>query len=617
MFVIGTAGHVDHGKSTLVHALTGIDPDRLREEKARGMTIELGFAWLKLPGGSEVSVVDVPGHERFIKSMLMGAGGIDVALLIVAADEGVMPQTREHLAVLDLLAVRRGIVVMTKRDLVDDDWAALVAADIGRALKGTSLEGSQIIAVSAIRGAGLDELKLAIEQVLDGLPPKPDLGRPRLPVDRSFAMPGFGAVVTGTLIDGRLRPGDEVEVQPKGLKARVRGVQTHRKPIEAAMPGTRVAVNLSGVDHHQVTRGDVITSPGWLRPTAVFDAIVRVIPGSPRAVRHNHRVSVHLMTMEAEASVRLLDAERLRPGESGLAQVRLEAPLAVVKGDRFIIRDTEETLGGGVVLEPVAIRHRRFDEATLRRLRMLEGGSPEETVLGALQKSEPADATAVARAANLPAASASKMLDAMVASGKAVRIGEGTSALHYSPGGWAGVEARAKETVTGYHRAFPLRSGMPKEELRSRLRMNAAAFAGVLQALQERRVVTADDYGVRLPSHQPRFSPSQQQIADEYLRRLSTSPFSPPTDSPVDPEILQALADQGRVVKATEDVVFLKPAFDEMVRRAVEHARQHGQITIQDVRDMFGTSRKYTLAFLEHLDRQQMTRRQGDARVLR
>ena len=617
MFVIGTAGHVDHGKSTLVHALTGIDPDRLQEEKARGMTIELGFAWMKLPGGTEVSIVDVPGHERFIKNMLMGVGGVDLTLLIVAADEGVMQQTREHLAILDLLDVRRGIVVMTKRDLVDEDWVALVSADVEKALKGTTLEGAPVMPVSALKGTGLDELKRTIERALKGVPPKPDMGRPRLPVDRSFAMSGFGAVVTGTLIDGRLRPGDEVEILPKGLKARVRGVQTHRKPVEVALPGTRVAVNLSGVEHHEVARGEVVTTPGWLKPTDAFDASIRVIAGARRPLRHNHRVSVHMMTMESEATVRLLNSDALKPGEAGPAQIRVDSPVAVVKGDRFIIRDTEDTLGGGVVLEPIAARHRRFDEATLERLKMLEAGSPEEAALGALMNLEPAEAGAVGRAANLPAGDVAKLLESVVASGQAVRLGDGASALYFSAGGWAGVESKAKEALSGYHTALPLRTGMPKEELRSRLGMGAPAFTRTLNALLERGIVAGDESAVRLPGHEPRLSPVQQKAADGYLKRLASSPYSPPTDAPPDAELLQALVDQGKVVKATDEVVFLKSAFDEMAKRAVEHARKSGQITIQDVRDMFGTSRKYTLAFLEHMDRQQLTRRQGEARVLR
>ncbi len=617
MFVIGTAGHVDHGKSTLVHALTGIDPDRLSEEKSRGMTIELGFAWLRLPGGTEVSVVDVPGHERFIKNMLMGVGGIDLALLIVAADEGVMPQTREHLAVLDLLEVRRGIVVVTKRDLVDDDWLALVSADVSQVLRGTSLEGAPLVPVSALKGLGLDALKKSIEDLLSAVPPKKDVGRPRLPVDRSFSMTGFGAVVTGTLIDGPLKPDDEVEVLPRGLRARVRGVQTHRKPVELALPGTRVAVNLSGVERQDLARGDVVTTPGWLKPTRVFDASVRAVASAPRPLRHNHRVSVHAMTMEAEGTVRLLAADELAPGESGPAQVRLDSPVALVRGDRFILRDSETTLGGGVVLDTAAKRHRRLHQPTLDALKILETGSPEEALAGALQKLEPADSRALARASNLREADVAVLLAALVRDGQAVRTGAGAGALHYSTAGWRSLEATAKTELAAYHLEHPLRAGMPKEELRNRLGLSGAAFNAAMHTLQERGVLAADDSSARVPGHAPRLTPGQEAAAAGYLATLAADPYSPPTGAQPDADLLQALIDRGDVVKANDEVVFLKSAYDDMMERSLQRLRQNGQISIQDVRDLFGTSRKYTLALLEQLDRQQLTRRQGDVRVLR
>ncbi|NQU96158.1 MAG: selenocysteine-specific translation elongation factor, partial [Chloroflexi bacterium] len=313
MYVIGTAGHVDHGKSTLIEALTGIDPDRLQQEKARGMTIELGFAWVTLPDGTEISIVDVPGHERFVKNMLMGAGGIDLALLIVAADEGVMPQTREHLAILDLLEVRRGIAVITKRDLVDRDWLDMVAADVEEALEGTVLEGSPVVPVSAVRREGLDDLLQVLARSLNGLPEKPDVGRPRLSVDRSFTMAGFGTIVTGTLVDGCLRAGQEVELQPSGLHARVRGLQTHQKAVDEAAPGTRVAVNLSGIDYQQIERGHVLATPRWLRPTEAVDASLRLVAGAPRALRHNARVTFYTGASETPARVRLLAAEAVAP----------------------------------------------------------------------------------------------------------------------------------------------------------------------------------------------------------------------------------------------------------------------------------------------------------------
>ncbi|RMF28066.1 MAG: selenocysteine-specific translation elongation factor, partial [Chloroflexi bacterium] len=351
MRVIGTAGHVDHGKSTLVKALTGIDPDRLREEKERQMTIDLGFAWLTLPGGEPVGIVDVPGHKDFIENMLAGVGGIDAALFVVAADEGVMPQTREHLAILDLLEVKTGVVAITKADLSESpEWLELVMAEVSETLEGTCLEGAPLIPVSAKTGEGLTELLAALEEVLATSEPRRDRGRPRLPVDRVFTISGFGTVVTGTLIDGSFEIGQEVEIQPQGLRARIRGLQTHKRAIEKAVPGSRVAVNLSGVSKEQLWRGSVVTTPGWLRPTLLVDARLRYLEDARHPLRHNAEVKFFSGSTEVMARVRLLSHQELPPGETGWVQLRLAAPVPLVKGDRFIIRrpSPPATIGGGV-----------------------------------------------------------------------------------------------------------------------------------------------------------------------------------------------------------------------------------------------------------------------------
>lgn len=616
MHVIGTAGHVDHGKSTLIEALTGIDPDRLQQEKARGMTIELGFAWVTLPDGTDISIVDVPGHERFVKNMLMGAGGIDLALLIVAADEGVMPQTLEHLAILDLLEVRRGIAVITKCDLVDRDWLDMVSADVEEALEGTVLEGSPVVPVSAVRREGLDDLLQVLARSLNGLPEKPDVGRPRLPVDRSFTMTGFGTVVTGTLVDGCLRSGQEVELQPSGLRARVRGLQTHQKAVDEAAPGTRVAVNLSGIDYQQIERGHVLAAPRWLRPTEVIDASLRLVAGAPRALKHNARVTFYTGASETPARVRLLAAETVAPGDTAWAQVRLDEPVAVVKGDYFIIRDTRTTLGGGVVVVPHARRHRRFHEPTITRLEALALGSAAEALVGALESVEPASEPELARAANLSAAEVKKTVAELVSEGRVIRLGEDAGLL-YSARGWASLATRTGEALGAHHRQFPLRAGMPKEELRSRTRMKQAAFALALARLAAEGVLDTTGSDARLLGHRVQLSAAQERDAQRYLELLASNPYSPPTDRPPEPELLQALADQGRVVRTADGPVFLKSAYDEMVKWVTEHATGHASVGIADVRETFGTSRKYTLALLEHMDRTGVTRRVGDDRVLR
>lgn len=616
MFVITTAGHVDHGKSTLIHALSGIDPDRLKEEKSRGMTIELGFAWVTLPSGREISIVDVPGHERFVRNMLMGVGGVDLALLIVAADEGVMPQTREHLAILDLLNVDRGITVITKSDLVDEDWLELVSIDVAEVLEGTSLKGSPLLAVSAETGAGVPELLAEIDSQLDKLDAHADLGRPRLPVDRSFTMSGFGAVVTGTLTGGKLRAGQEVELLPGGRQARIRGLQSHQTTLEEASPGTRVAVNLSGIEHNEIERGDLLTVPGWLASSSAFDASLRVIDGAPRPVRHNHHLVLFSGSREVPVTVRVLAGDEIGPGESGWVQLRTTEPVPMLRGDRFILRDTQDTMAGGIVLVPDAARHRRNDDGIVSELETLASGSGESAALQTLRSIEPATIAELGRNANLADVAAKELAEQLVESMDAVDIGDAGSPLLYSATGWSAIRSETESAVAGFHRLYPLRPGMPREELRSRLKLKTAPFLRVVSSLAEQATLETDGALVWLPSHTVELSSQQQSEVDAYLKLLASNPYSPPTDSPLDAELLAGLEGQGKVVRAN-DVVFTASAFNEMRDRVGEHAKAGGSININEVRELFGSSRKYVLAFLEELDRQGVTIRRGDDRILR
>src|SRR5712692_4032750 len=388
MSCIGTAGHVDHGKSTLVKVLTGIDPDRLAEEKERGMTIDLGFAWLKLPGGREVSIVDVPGHESFIKNMLAGVGGIDAALLVVAADEGVMPQTREHLAILDLLRVRRGVVALTKMDLVDEEWLELVREEVQEQLKPTTLANAPIIPVSAYTGQGLPALLTQLEQVLDETQERENIARPRVPIDRVFTMTGFGTVVTGTLLDGSFKLGQEVEVLPQAIRTRIRTLQTHRHQVEVAQPGSRVAINLANIARTDLERGNIVALPGQLRPTILIDAHIQLLADAPHPLTHNTLVDFYSGSQEVPARIRLLDVEELKPGQSAWVQLRLNRPAVVARRDRFILRipSPSITIGGGEVVDVQPRYHRRFQPSVLSALATLERGSPEELVLAALDR---------------------------------------------------------------------------------------------------------------------------------------------------------------------------------------------------------------------------------------
>ncbi len=620
MFVVGTAGHVDHGKSTLVETLTGIDPDRLAEEKERGLTIDLGFAWLRLPDGNEVSIVDVPGHERFVNNMLAGVGGIDLALLVVAADESVMPQTREHLAILDLLRIPRGVVALTKKDLVDDEWLELVEADVQDAIDGTTLAGAPILPVSAYTGEGLPELVAAIESALRGVPAKRDLARPRLPIDRAFTITGFGTVVTGTLIDGHLSVGQEAELAIAGRRTRVRGLQTHKKSAERAEPGTRVAANLIGVARGDVFRGETLAAPGWLRPTTACDVRLRVLEDAPNPLRHNMSVTVHTGSSETVARLRFFEDDSAQPGETAWAQLRLESPIAAAKGDYFVIRSNMATLGGGNIVDTHAPRPRRRHAPTIERLKIMERGDESEVLLKTVEGMEPAEFRAVVNRASMSADAAKKTLEDMLADSRIVVLGGGgirQSSRIYTAGGWRNVENRARAALSEYHAQFPLRAGAPKEELRSRLRMAPQIFSDSLALLKSAGAVSESGSLVRLPEHAPALSESQRETADKYLARLDSNPFSPPTDFAIDAEIVALLHDRREVVKVSDAVVFSASAYDEMTERIAAYLDERGEIAVGDARDMFGASRKYALALMDHLDRVGITRRVGDVRVKR
>lgn len=633
MRVIGTAGHVDHGKSTLITALTGIDPDRLREEKERGMTIDLGFAWLTLPSGQEVSIVDVPGHERFIKNMLAGVGGIDIALLVVAADEGIMPQTREHLAILDLLNIRTGVVALTKRDLVEDDWLELVQAEVEETLAGTALQGAPLVPVAAPSGQGLDELRATLDALLLQAPAKPNTGWPRLPIDRVFTVAGFGTVVTGTLVHGELRLGQEVEVLPAGKRGRIRGLQSHKRKAETMPAGTRVAVNVSGLGTEDLQRGDVLTAPGWLRPTRVVDVRLRLIAQAPKPLAHNALVTFHTGAVETTARVGLLDRQELQPGESGWAVLRLDEEVAVVKDDLFIVRQPSPsiTIGGGALVEIHPRRHRRFQEQVLESLAVLERGLPEEIVLEQLQSREPADYATLQKRCALAADEVQRVVEQLVAEQRVVVLDAAgapgaklapTTVLVSTPG-WERLAGQVERVLTAYHQEFPLRRGMSREELRTRLGLDARLFGRVLGMLLARGAVAEDGpVLVRLPTHEVVFTAEQQRRLEAFQERLAAAGASPPARAELEgsvgvpPDVVQALVDRGELVEVGADLVYPRATYEEMVAAVRAMIAEQGSVTVASYRDRFQTSRRYALALLEHLDQARVTRRVGDERVL-
>lgn len=624
MRVVGTAGHVDHGKSTLVEALTGIDPDRLKEEKLREMTIDLGFAWLQLPGGGDVGIVDVPGHRDFIGNMLAGVGAINAALLVVAADEGVMPQTREHLAILDLLEIPSLVVALTKTDLVaDPEWLELITADVHQLLSGTRYSQAELVEVSARTQTGLESLLGALERALAKSPEPPDLGRPRLPVDRVFSMSGFGTVVTGTLIDGQLSIGQEVELQPSGAGGRIRGLQSHKESVERALPASRVAVNLSGVAVDELERGEVLITPGSERATAVVDARIRLLADAPAGLRHGMQLKLFCGSAQRIAYVRMLQSGELRTGESGWVQLRLEEPLLVRRGDRLVVRRPSPgaTLGGGQVADPhPPLRYRRDDPQRRARLNAMLDGSDRQRLLGTLSGGSAGSLGVAAGAAGLDLETATSIAEQAHAAGELALLNPGAPPRDWqlmTSGDLRQATARAAELVDEYHQRFPARSGMPREELRSRL---GGPTKGTVDAMIGAGELAERGDRVALPEFEPRLSEAEHERLNGLLQLFVANPEQPPSVKEcveaVGSELFNYLLGTKKLVRISEAVVLEAEQYHRWVDQIEQQLADDGSLTVAEVRNRFNTTRKYALALMEHLDLIGVTYREGDERRL-
>ncbi len=646
MSCIGTAGHVDHGKSTLVKVLTGIDPDRLAEEKERGMTIDLGFAWLTLPSGREVSIVDVPGHESFIKNMLAGVGGIDAALLVVAADEGVMPQTREHLAILDLLHVQRGVVVLTKADLVDEEWLELVHEEIAEHLKPTTLADAKIIPVSAYTRQGIPELLTELDRVLDIAQERQNIARPRLPIDRVFSMTGFGTVVTGTLLDGGFKIGQEVEILPQGTHTRIRTLQTHKRQLEQAQPGSRVAMNLANIARSALERGNVVVLPRQVHTTTLFDARISLLPDAPRTITRNTLVDLYVESQEIPAKVRLLDVKELQAGQSAWVQLRLERPAVLVRRDRFILRipSPSMTIGGGEVVDITPRYHKRFQQQVVATLERLLQGTPEELLLAALDRRLHRtmsnkqtvktiqgligyELTDIAQKSNLAVDVTLQLLETLLSEGRVKQVGTLWFAQHI----WDLLVEEAVQLVRDQHQRYPLRSGLSKEEWRSRLNLSpklanevftTLQVEGILEMVVEAGAVRAGSRSglVRLPDFTPRFTDVQQRQVEQVLQVFAANPYTSPSrreaEMMASADVITALLEQGRLIKLGDDILFLQEIYNQALLLLTDYLREHTTMTVAEARDLLGASRKYILPLLEHMDALRITRRAGDVRTL-
>ena len=627
--VVGTAGHIDHGKTSLVKALTGIDTDRLPEEKARGITIDLGFAFLEEPDGLTIEIVDVPGHERFVRNMLAGVGGIDLALLVIAADEGVMPQTREHLAICSLLRIKAGLVALTKTDLVESDWLELVQDDVAGLMRGTFLEGAPILGVSAKTGEGLPELRATLRTLATAVPARAADQLPRLPIDRVFTVKGFGTVITGTLMTGHFAVDDRVEVYPRGVQAKVRGLQVHGHPVAETRAGQRTAMNLQGVERAAITRGDVVGPPGTLITSVLVDGTLELLEDAPRPLKSRDRIRFHAGTSEIMARVLLVDRAELLPGERAFTRFRLEAPLVGLPGDRFVVRSYSPivTIGGGTLLDVAPPRFKRKAPALVAHLGLLAEGTPEDIVEEHVRQVGAAGVRLAVLTGRVPFGPERLrgLLAALEANGRIFAV-ERDWFLHQESE--QRLRSLAQGVLAAFHRVSPLKPGMFREELRGRAgAVEERIFAHVLGRLDAEGVVRSERDKVRLASHEVHLAPEQQRVVDRVEADFLRAEAAPPSPEEAlgragvtgdeEHELFQILVEGKRLVRIKESLFFHAQALETIQDKLVALLRERKDVGPADVKDLLGISRKYAIPLLEYFDGRRVTMRVGERRVLR
>src|SRR2546423_707473 len=628
--IVGTAGHIDHGKTALVRALTGIDADRLPEEKRRGITIDIGFADLDL-GDVRIGFVDVPGHERFVKNMLAGAHGIDLVALIVAADESVMPQTREHFEICRLLGVQQGLIVLTKKDLVEDEMLALVRDEVRELVKGSFLESSPVVAVSARTGEGLDELKVALREVSLRVASRSDDHITRLPIDRAFTMSGFGAVVTGTLIAGEINDGDELDLLPVSTRVRVRGLQVHGAEVKHAVAGQRTAVNLGGAETSALERGMVLAPPDRFRPTQIVDAQVQMLDDVPRPLRSRQRVRVHIGAAEVLARISVLEpSASIDQSNTGFVQLRFEAPIVGILGDRFVMRSysPQKTIGGGTILDAFAAKHRARELAAAReRLQTLRDGSCPEIVAALISGGEKNGLNVpdlVARTGWREPAIQAAIAEAFK-QGSIADIGS----HFFSSSILEEFKPLIEQAIAAHHKAEPLSRGLALEVLRGRhfAHLSTDLFRALLKRFDEDQLVVIEKDIVRAPGHMRAVSGADAALRDKFDAIYREAKLAPPNLSEAlaragmtaaqqqhGRKILQLLIDAGTLVRVGGDMLFYHAALDELVAKL--RAQANRSIDVPAFKELTGISRKYAIPLLEYLDRQRVTRREGDKRII-
>jgi selenocysteine-specific elongation factor len=628
--ILGTAGHIDHGKTALIKALTGIDTDRLKEEKLRGITIELGFAHLKLPSGMTLGIVDVPGHERFVKNMVAGATGIDLVALIIAADEGVMPQTREHLEICSLLNIKHGLVILTKIDLVDKEWRNLVRDDVSSFLAGTFLQDAPVVEVSSETGQGIKELVIVLDELTKKVSERVPGNFFRLPIDRVFTMRGFGTVVTGTTISGHIEVGSEVTIYPKGIRSKVRGIQVHHQDMPSVKAGLRTAINLQGLEKEAIARGDVVAEKDSLKPTLVVDTALEYLHSAPKKLQNRTKVRFHCATSEIIATVILLDRDNLSPGDQCFARLRLERPTVVLSRDRFVIRSYSpiRTIGGGYILNPFSSKKKRFSKDILEELTIFDRG-PDQAIaeqhikgsrLRGLSKAE------LSFLANLSKKGIDEITNRLLSNNVIFRSDiENEIFIH------AEFYNKAKEEIVAilgdYHRRFPLKKGLVKEELRSRMAGNIKEklFNQLISDLIQETLIARDKDIIRVKDYQIKLLQDQEELRNQieqiYLKEGLEPPYFKDLDQNIKEgggrDLLEMMVKDGMLIKVKEDLFFHKEAIEELKGRLVDFIKEKGEIATPELKNLTGVSRKYTIPLIEYFDKIQLTVRIGDKRILR
>jgi selenocysteine-specific elongation factor len=620
--ILGTAGHIDHGKTELIKALTGVDTDRLREEKERGISIELGFARFDLPSGNSLGVVDVPGHEKFVKTTVAGIGGMDIILLVIAADEGVMPQTREHLDIIDLLGVRSGIVALTKTDVVSSDEVELAREEAEELIRGTSLEGAAIIPVSSVTREGLDRLTAELERLVEQAAARTSAGVARLPIDRAFTLEGHGTVVTGTLWSGRIRQGSKLEIYPQGKGTRVRSVQVHDHAVDEAVAGQRTALGIHGVSKDELSRGDTLGTPGALHVTQMIDARLKMVSDA-KPMKNRARVHLHLGTAEVLARIVLLESDWLRAGEESLVQLRLESPVVAEKDDLFVIRSYSPvtTIGGGRVLDPTPKRHKRMREDVIESLTVLDEGEEADVVLHKVEEAG-IEGMPDAEVAGLPGEQSQELVEELLEEGKLVRFGGRIlSAARANE-----LKSRIGETLKRFSEGSPLEWGMSAEELRTRLskKLDRGVLDAALAAMKSNGAISRRGDLVRLGGADVELTEHQSQLAASIESRLAEAGSSPPTLDELRQELggkdfdamVKLLAETGRIVKVTSTLLFHPDVIADM-RKAIGDYFEGGEreLGVPQFKDMVGVTRKYAIPLLEYFDREGTTMRSGNVRL--